>query len=118
MQRLSVSALLSALLACAAAQAQEGTQDFAGQVLSTKSRAEVRAEFEQARVAGTLERRNYSHRSIAVPAASTAVVGLTRAEVRAELQQALESGELDRRNASYGGLEVAPARGRRGAASS
>lgn len=122
MQRLlSLPLLLSALLASVAAQAQEGTQEFVGQVLSTKSRAEVRAEFDQARVAGTLERRNYSHRYIVMPSAPTAMAGLTRAEVRAELERALRSGELDRRNASYGGLEetvVDPTRGRRGSARS
>jgi hypothetical protein len=118
MQGLSIPVLFSAaMLACTAVQAQEGTQEFVGQVLSTKSRAEVRAELDQARLAGTLERRNYSHLRLTTPVAPTAMAGLTRAAVRAELEQALRSGELDRRNASYGGLEEAvvdPSRGRRG----
>lgn len=98
-----VAALFATLLAVAGAHAQEGTQEFANQTLSTRGRSEVRAEFEAARSAGTLDRRNYASHS--VDRASTSV-GLTRAEVIAEFERARAAGELERRNyASYGAFE-------------
>lgn len=89
---LALTLALSSLFAATAASAQEGTQDFANQVLSTRTRAEVQAEFEAARVARRLDTRNAS----AVYggfAAGEVGSGLTRAEVRAELVRALADGQ-------------------------
>lgn len=85
-----IAAVLVAI--AASASAVEGTQDFKDEVLSTRSRAEVQAEFASARANGQLEHRgesygNFRPREIA----ST----LTRAEVIADLQLWRESGMAD-----------------------
>lgn len=64
-------ALLAALFAVAGAHAQEGTQEFANQTLSTQGRAEVRAELEAARNAGTLDRRNHASHGVFAPTVGT-----------------------------------------------
>jgi hypothetical protein len=83
---------LSSLFAAGAASAQEATQDFANQALSTRTRAEVQAEFEAARQARRLDTRNasavYGSFAAGEPGSTR-----TRAEVRAELAQALAAGQ-------------------------
>ena len=97
-------ALLSATLALAAlpAFAQEGTQDFDTSRLSSRTRAEVRAEFEAARLAGTLD----THQS--GPAYGSFRAGelassASRAQVRAELAHALDAGQHLSRGERAGG---------------
>lgn len=94
------TAALLGLAACASAFAQEAVQAFRNETLSTRTRAEVRAELERARLAGELERRNHAYggfeRSLEAPSM------VTRAEVLAEFQRAREARELDLRN--YSGL--------------
>lgn len=87
----SRNCVIAAALAAVAASASavEATQDFEGQVLSTRSRAEVLAELAVVRTAGQPEQRGeayggFSPREIA----ST----LSRAEVIADLQLWRESG--------------------------
>jgi hypothetical protein len=87
------------VLAVSAAHAQEATQTFAGEVLSVRTRAEVRAELDQARLAGTLERRNYAY--VDYRRADEAPSTLTRAEVLAEFERARVAGELERRNYAH-----------------
>lgn len=99
-----LSLLSLAALAASAAHAQEGTQTFADEVLSVRSRAEVRAELDRARAAGELERRNYAY--FEYRRADEAPSGLTRAEVLAEFERARLAGELDRRN--YARRDTAP----------
>jgi Domain of unknown function (DUF4148) len=57
--------LLFALFAATSAFAQQGTQDFANQILSTRDRDGVRAELAQERRAGQLENRGQSYSSFA-----------------------------------------------------
>lgn len=82
------------------ALAQEGVQTFANEILSTRPRAEVRAELDRARLAGELDRRNHTYgafdRALAAPN------GVTRGEVLAEYERARMAGELERRNYSHG----------------
>jgi hypothetical protein len=86
---LIATALLVSFAGVGSALAQEATQDFQpSSMLSTKSRAEVRAEFLQAQRAGTLQTRDYSEASAAPQAASS----LTRAQVAAEAREALRLG--------------------------
>ena len=91
----SILAAGFALLACTTAFAQEGTHDAAA--LSTRSRADVAAELEQARAARTLDHPGELYGSVA-PAAAPST--LTRAEVRADFESARRAGTLDERNAS------------------
>ena len=96
----STAAVLFTMFAATAAFAQEGTQDFANETLSTRSRAEVRAELAQAQAAGQLENRGESYGGFGRSAfASTK----SRADVLAELDAARRAGTLDNRNESYGG---------------
>jgi hypothetical protein len=86
-RQVSVAVLLLALTA--SVSAQEGTQDFRDQVLSTRSRAEVLAELAQVRATGLLNQAGETYGSI--DSRSSASV-LTRAEVLADLQLWTESG--------------------------
>lgn len=102
--RLIVPAL-SAMLAAGSAVAQEGTQDFQNHTLSSKTRAEVIAELQQARSAGTLDRPGDSYGGFT----GNAIVSTrTRAEVLAELDTARRARALDSRNyaASYGSFRL------------
>lgn len=75
--------------AATATFAMEGTQDFpSADQLSSRSRAEVIAEYLAARQAGTLEIHNYAEASRAPQPAST----LSRAQVVAEAREALRLG--------------------------
>jgi hypothetical protein len=100
MTRQLTAAALLALAACASASAQEAVQAFRDETLSTRTRAEVRAELDRARLAGELERRNHAYggfeRSFDMPGT------LTRAEVLAEFERARQAHELDLRNYSVG----------------
>lgn len=105
---------LSALFAVGAAVAQEGTQDFQNQTLSAKTRAQVIAELQEARSAGTLDRAGDAYGNF--PATAIASTR-TRAEVQAELAVAQRARALDVRNyaASYGSFrlgEIASTRSR------
>ena len=98
---LIAATLVFAFAGAGSAFAQEGTQDFApAQQLSTKSRAEVRAELLAAQRDGTLEISHYGEASPAPLAAST----LTRAQVVAETREAQRLGLL---GADEQGLRVA-----------
>lgn len=89
---LIATALLVSFAGVGSAFAQEATQDFPpSSMLSTKSRAEVRAEFQEAQRAGTLQTRNYSDASAAPQASSS----LTRTQVTAEAREALRLGATD-----------------------
>jgi hypothetical protein len=96
--RFATSALL-ALLAANAAFAQEGTQDFANQTLSTRSRDEVRRELAQARASGQLENRGETYGGFARHEVASV---RSRVQVLAELDAARRAGELENRNQSYG----------------
>lgn len=90
-RQIAIALAFSSLFAAGAASAQEGTQDFADQLLSTRPRAEVQAELEAARQARRLDTRNAS----AVYGSFTGGElgsARSRAEVRAELVQALADG--------------------------
>lgn len=107
-------AALPVLFAAGAAVAQEGTQDFQQQTLSSKTRAQVIAEMQDARIAGTLDRAGDSYGNF--PASAIASTR-TRAEVQAELAVAQRARALDTRNysASYGSFrlgEIASTRSR------
>ncbi|MBX3606581.1 MAG: DUF4148 domain-containing protein [Piscinibacter sp.] len=88
---IAIAIALSSTLAAGVASAQEATQDFANQVLSTRSRAEVKAELAAAREARQLDVRNAS---AVYGSFKPADVGSarSRAEVRAELRQVLADG--------------------------
>ena len=96
---------LSALFAAGAALAQEGTQEFQNQTLSSKTRAEVIAELQQARRAGTLDPAGDSYGNF--PATAIASTR-SRADVLAELNAAQRARALDSRNyaASYGSFRL------------
>ncbi len=97
--------LLSASLFSGLAAAQEGTQDFQSASLSSRTRAEVLAEFQAARASGQLAQRGESYGSVDIgPFASTR----TRAEVLAEYAAARRASALDMRNyaASYGSFRI------------
>lgn len=96
---------LSAVFAVGSAVAQEGTQEFQNQTLSSKTRAEVVAELQQARIAGTLDHAGDSYGNF--PA--TAIVSTrNRADVLAELNAAQRARALNSRNyaASYGSFRL------------
>ncbi|MBX3622979.1 MAG: DUF4148 domain-containing protein, partial [Rhizobacter sp.] len=77
--------------AASATFAQEGTRDFPRpDTLSSRTRAEVLAEFLAARRAGTLELHNYAEASRAPQARST----LPRAQVAAEACEAQRLGTI------------------------
>lgn len=97
--RQSTAALLFTMFAATAAFAQEGTQDFADQSLSTRSRAEVRAELAQARAAGQLENRGQSYGGFDRSAVASTK---SRADVLAELDAARRAGQLSRGERSGG----------------
>lgn len=106
--------MLSASLFSGLAAAQEGTQDFQAASLSSRTRAEVIAELEQARAAGQLEQRGESYGGVDT---SKLVSTRSRAEVLAELDAARRARALDTRNysASYGSFrlgEIASTRAR------
>lgn len=85
---LIAATLVVAFAGAGSAFAQEGTQDFPNvQLLSSKSRAEVRAELLAAQRDGTLQHYN-GEASPAPLAAST----LTRAQVLAETREAVRLG--------------------------
>jgi len=89
---LIATALFVSFAGAGSAFAQEATQDFQpASMLSSKSRAEVRAELQQAQRAGTLETRNYAEASAAPVAASS----LTREQVVAEAREAARLGATD-----------------------
>lgn len=106
--------MLAASLFSGLAAAQEGTQDFQSPSLSSRTRAEVLAELEQARATGQLEQRGESYGGVdSGKFASTR----SRAEVLAELEVARRARALDTRNysASYGSFrlgEIASTRSR------
>jgi hypothetical protein len=102
MKTIRPAAAALALFAATTAFAQEGTQDFAKEALSTRSRAEVRAELAQARAAGQLENRGESYGGFDRSAVASTK---SRDEVRAELDAARRDGTLDTRNESYGGAD-------------
>ena len=107
-------AALSTVFAAGAAVAQEGTQDFQNQTLSSKTRAQVIAEMQDARVAGALDVASDSYGNF--PATAIASTR-TRSEVQAELAVAQRARALDTRNyaASYGSFrlgEIASTRSR------
>ena len=87
------AALVLALVATSAAIAQESTQDHPTAAAS-RSRAEVRAELEQARAAGLLEPR---HEWVRGGPRERAKSTLTREQVLHELQNARAAGRLDPR---------------------
>lgn len=98
---LIAATLVVAFAGAGSAFAQEGTQDFpSAQQLSTKSRAEVRAELLAAQRDGTLQLNRYGEASAAPLAAST----LTRAQVVAETREAQRLGLV---GADEQGLRVA-----------
>ena len=82
------AALVLAALA-SSVSAQEGTQDFKDQVLSTRSRAEVLSELAQARASGQLNQVGETYGSFDSRGFEST---LTRAEVLADLQLWNESG--------------------------
>jgi hypothetical protein len=90
-RHIAIALAFSSLVAAGAASAQEGTQDFADRVLSTRSRAEVQAELEAARRAQRLDTRNAG---VVYGSFTDGELGSarSRAEVRAELVQALADG--------------------------
>jgi hypothetical protein len=93
------AAALLTLLAATTAFAQEGTQEFVNQTLSTRSRDVVLRELAQARAAGELDNRNESYGGFDRKAfASTK----SRAQVVAELDAARRAGELENRDETYG----------------
>lgn len=107
LSRITLPALsaISVLFAAGAAVAQEGTQDFQNQTLSSKTRAQVIAEMQDARIAGTLDRVSDGYGNFPTTAiASTR----TRAEVQAELAAAQRARAADSRNyaASYGSFRL------------
>lgn len=101
--RIALSTLL-ALVAAGSSFAQEGTQDFANQTLSTRTRAEVIAELEQARASGQLLVSGELYGSFR-PA--QIVSTRTRGEVLAELDAARRDGTLQTRNSGpfYGSFQ-------------
>ena len=96
---------LSVLFAAGAALAQEGTQEFQNQTLSSKTRAAVLAELQQARGAGTLDPAGDSYGNF--PATAIASTR-SRADVLAEMNAAQRARALDSRNyaASYGSFRL------------
>ena len=103
---------VSAFLVFGSAVAQEGTQDFQNRPLSSKTRAEVLTELEQARLAGKLELQGESYSGFTGNAiASTR----SRAEVLVELDAAKRARALDTRNysASYGSFRLGEIRSTR-----
>lgn len=99
----SIVPALAALLFAGSAFAQEGTQDFQNLPQSSRTRAEVIAELQQARRDGTLERRGEAYGGFSGNAfASTR----TRAEVLAEYDAARRARALDTHSysATYGGF--------------
>lgn len=89
---LIATALFVSFAGAGSAFAQEATQDFQpSSMLSTKSRAEVRAEFLEAQRAGTLQTHNYAEASAAPQAASM----LTRTQVAAEAREAARLGATE-----------------------
>lgn len=107
-----IIATLSALFAFGTAFAQEGTQEFSSQVLSSKTRAEVVAELHQAQVGGRQARSDDSFGSF--PAAAT-VSTRNREDVVAELKEAQRARALDVRNyaGTYGGFRLGEIRSTR-----
>ncbi len=102
------------LFASAGTFAQEGTQDFASQTLSTRSRTEVIAEFEQARAAGQLPLAGALYGQIDT---ARLVSTRTRTEVLAELDAARRDGTLETRNSgalygSFGRHDIASSKTR------
>lgn len=100
------TAVVMALTCSTAAFAQEGTQDFKDQVLSTRSRADVQAELAQARTAGQLDVRGEAYGSVDSRRFQSTV---SRAEVLADLQLWRESGlaSLNRGETGYDALSPA-----------
>lgn len=99
----SIVPALAALLVAGTAYAQEGTQDFQNIPQSTKTRAQVIAELEQARHDGTLERRGEAYGGFQGNAFAS---NKTRAEVLAEYHAARRARALDTHSysATYGGV--------------
>jgi hypothetical protein len=92
---------LATLFAAGAALAQEGTQDFDGQVLSTRTRAQVLAELDRSRVTDLTQHAGEDYASFEPrEIASTR----SRSEVLAELAAARRARAVDGRSyqASYG----------------
>jgi hypothetical protein len=99
----SIIPALAALLFAGTALAQEGTQDFQNIPQSTKTRAQVIAELEQARHDGTLVRDGDAYGGFQGKAFAS---NKTRAEVLAEYHAARRAGALDTHSysATYGGF--------------
>ncbi len=99
------SVLVSASLFSGVVAAQEGTQDFQTPSLSSRTRAEVIAELEQARAAGRIAQLGESYGTVdSTKLASTR----TRAEVLAEFEASRRVRVVDGRSyaASYGSFRV------------
>lgn len=96
MKRFSLPIIVaSSVLFCGAVVAQEGTEDFKSQKLSSRTRADVIAELREAQAAGLLEHRGESYHGYdRTPFVSTK----TRAQVLAELEAARGAGLLETRN--------------------
>ena len=91
--KIIIATTLIALVGAGSAFAQEGTQDFpAAQYLSSKSRADVKAELATAQRNGTLV--TYNEASPSQVPAST----MTRTQVVAELREAQRLGLVDTAN--------------------
>lgn len=90
-QRIIAVTLFAAVSATAVAQ--ENPDLWAPEPMSTKSRAQVQAELEQARSDGSINVMSTNYDLIA----SEPTAGMkSRTQVRAELQQAIASGEFER----------------------
>ena len=91
-------ASLFAVFAATTASAQEGTQEFTHQTLSTRSRVEVRTELAQARATGQLENRGEAYGGFDRTAIASTQ---SRAQVLAELDAARRAGLLETRGESH-----------------
>lgn len=115
MKTISLAALLiSSGMLSGLAVAQEGTQDFQTPSLSSRTRAEVIAELEQARSSGRFAPAGEGYGSVD---SAKLVSTRTRAEVLAELADARSAGALDTSgySATYGSFrpeEIASTRPR------
>jgi Domain of unknown function (DUF4148) len=97
--KIAIATALIALIGAGSAFAQEGTQDFpAAQNLSSKSRADVKAELAAAQRSGTVI--SYGEASPAPVPAST----MTRKQVVAELREAQRLGLVGTDN--EGGIRI------------
>ena len=103
MNIIRLSLPLMGLLTSFAAFAVEGTQEFRDQVLSTRARAEVRAELAEARAAGLLVAGEIYGSFAAAQITSTRL----RDDVRLDLAAARAAGELNQPGETYGSFTAA-----------